>query len=469
MNFEFMKGLGSLDKAFGSCANAEELALSKPDLSMISSRKSAEVLAKFVFLVAHSEDVGFLSFADVLSDPVVKRYLNSTAVIDAFHFIRKKGNAAVHTLEMESADSAMAVLQRLHFVAGEVAKRMGLISSYPKFNAAVVRNDNAQLDDVNVDALTQEMYDDYILSKNRVERLMSEFSGLCSTFHFIPGDVDLNECIEFKSKPKQQSTITYIQEHFAFMAIQAIKAQNGMLEDNDITYSAELTIYGKDSYTTTDLFAFVNGIMYDLPKADGFKITSIYYGPSVAPWFNDDVREEFRRTVERIDKCEQFTYTVYEFLYNHGEGGCSKYQNGKWVDLKAQYKHEIIDCDFGNDWWCWNLDLDVDFDYEEHPEILAALQQAVRKHIPADQVKYCESAWEDGDVGILINSITWCPRTLRVVQDFLDEVNKILGPIKAECSGFGGECGWYQPQVPFAEANWDWDDEKGFVIGGTCL
>ena len=178
MNFEFMKGLGSLDKAFGSCANAEELALSKPDLSMISSRKSAEVLAKFVFLVAHSEEVGFLSFADVLSDPVVKRYLNSTAVIDAFHFIRKKGNAAVHTLEMESADSAMAVLQRLHFVAGEVAKRMGLISSYPKFNAAVVRNDNAQLDDVNVDALTQEMYDDYVLSKNRVERLMSEFSGL---------------------------------------------------------------------------------------------------------------------------------------------------------------------------------------------------------------------------------------------------------------------------------------------------
>ena len=56
-----------------------------------------------------------------------------------------------------------------------------------------------------------------------------------------------------------------------------------------------------------------------------------------------------------------------------------------------------------------------------------------------------------------------------IVQDFLDEVNKILEPIKAECSGFGGECGWYQPQVPFAEANWDWDDEKGFVIGGTCL
>ena len=71
MNFEFMKGLGSLDKAFGSCANAEELALSKPDLSMISSRKSAEVLAKFVYLVAHSEEVGLLSFVDVLNDLAV--------------------------------------------------------------------------------------------------------------------------------------------------------------------------------------------------------------------------------------------------------------------------------------------------------------------------------------------------------------------------------------------------------------
>ena len=459
MNFEFMKGLGSLDKAFESCANAEELALSKPDLSMISSRKSAEVLAKFVFLVAHSEDIGFLSFADVLADPVVKRYLNSVAVLDAFHFIRKKGNAAVHTLEAESADTAMAVLQRLHFVAGEVAKRMGLLSSYPKFDAKVIRNDNAQLDDVNVDALTQEMYDDYVLSKKRVEQLLGEFSSLCAPFHIVPGMVDLNECIEFKSKPQRESTITYIQEHFAYIAMQALKAQHGMLENNDITYCAELTIYGKDGYTTTDLFAFVNGIMYDLTNADGFKITSIYYGPSVAPWFNDEVREEFWQTVKRMGEHEQFTYTNFEFLYNHGAGGCAKYENGKWLNLKNQYTPDIIDRDFGNDWWCWNLDLDIDFDYEEYPEILAALQQAVRKHIPADQVKYCESAWEDGDVEILINSITWCPRTLRVVQDFLDEVNKILEPIKAECSGFGGEGGGYQPQVPFAEANWDWDDE----------
>ena len=467
MNFDFMKGLGSLDKAFGICVNAEELALSKPDLSMISSRKSAEVLAKFVFLVAHSEEVGFLSFADVLSDPVVKRYLNSVAVLDAFHFIRKKGNAAVHTLEMDSADSAMAVLQRLHFVAGEVAKRMGLISSYPAFNTAVVKNDKAQLNDVNVDELTKDMYDDYVISRNRVERLMSEFKSLCAPFTMIPGRVDLNESIEFKSAPRQQQTITYIQEHFAYIAMQALKAQCGMLEDNDIVYSGELCIYGQDGYTTTDAGEIVRGIMCDLPKAEGFKITSIYYGPSVAPWFDDEVREEFRKTVDRMGKSEQFTYKIFEFLYNHGAGGCSKYENGKWINLEKQYTADIVDRNFDQDWWCWNLDLDVEFDYDKYPEILESLHQTVRKHIPKDQIQYCEYTWEDGDVGILISSISWNPRTLRVVQSFLDEINVILQPIMTECSGFGGDCGWYQTKAPFAVADWVWTDE-GFKIMGTC-
>ena len=469
MNFEFMKGLGSLDKAFGSCENAEELALSKPDLSMISSRKSAEVLAKFVYLVAHSEEVGLLSFVDVLNDLAVKRYLDNAAVMDAFHFIRKKGNTAVHTLEEESADMALAVLKRLHFVAGEVAKRMGLISCYPEFNVAVVKNEKAQLNDMDVDALTREMYDDYVLSKNRVENLMSEFTSLCAPYTIIPGRVDLNESIEFKNAPKQQQTITYIQEHFAFIAMQALKAQCSMSEENDIVYSGELSIYGKDGYTTNDVFAIVNGIMRDLPKAEGFKIVSNYYGPSLAPWFNDEIREEFRNTVARIGGCEKFTYKIFEFLYNHGAGGCAKYENGKWINLEEHFTEDVLDRNFDNNWWCWNLDLDVEFDYDKHPEILDLLQQTVRKHIPEDQIEYCESAWEDGDVGILVNSITWNPKALRVVQDFLDEINTVLQPIKAECSGFGGDCGWFQTNAPFAAANWDWIDGEGFMVRGTCL
>ena len=469
MNFDFMKGLGSLDKAFGSCSNAEELVLSKPDLSIISSRKSAEVLAKFVFLVAHSEDVGSLTFADVLADPSVKRYLNSAEVMDAFHFIRKKGNAAVHTLEAESSETAIAVLQRLHFLAGEIAKRLGLISNYPRFDTSVVKSENALLEDVNVDALAQEMYDNYVLSKNSVEHLMREFTSLCAPIHLVPGNIDLNECMEFKSKPKQFSTITYIQEHFAFIAMQALKTQFGMLEDTEIVCSAALTIYGKNGYTTTDLCAFVDGVMRDLPNAEGFKITSNYYGPSIAPRFNDEVREDFQKTIEKIGQSEQFTYSSFEFSYNHGMGKCNKYENGEWINFASRYTEDIINQSFGSAWWCWNLDLYVDFDFEKYPDILNALRQSVRKHIPADQVQYCEDAWEDGSPETLINSIVWYPVTLRVVKNFLDEVNNILKPVLHECEGSAGDCRWYQTKAPFAVAEWIWSEKDGFVIKGTCL
>lgn len=469
MNFDFIKGLNGLSKAYDSCVNAEELAISKPDLSIVSARKSAEVFAKAVFLIANRETIDDLSFADILANPVVKRYLDNKDILDAFHFIRKNGNDAVHTLKKKSSDTAIEVLKRLHFVVGEVAKRMGLILDYPKFNANIVRNENVQIDDINVETLTREIYEDYVLGKEKVDRLKKEFSSLCSPISFVPGNEDLDECIEFKNKPAIQSTITYIQEHFAFLAIQAIKSQNGMLEDNSISYSAELTIYGADGYTTTNLFEFVHGIMYDLPNADGFKIISNYLGPSVTPWNNSDVREQFWQVVERIGSYEDFVYTNYGFLYNHGAGFCQKYINGEWVDLKKQYTTEIIDVDFGRDWWCWNLDLYIEFDFAEHPNIVAELQQAVRKHIPADQLQYCEDFWEDGSLDVLINSIQWYPRTLRVVQNFLDEVNRILKPIKSECKGSGGDQGWYNPFYPFAEANWDWDDEVGFVIRGTCL
>lgn len=468
MNFEFVKELSGLNKVFKSCANAEELALSKPDLSMIASRKSAEVLAKFVFITAHAENIEDLTFADVLVDPVVKRYINSTPVLDAFHYIRKKGNAAVHTLEDASVKTAVEVLKQLHYVTGEIAKRMKLITKYPTFDVPVVKNESAQPCHVNVDDLAQEMYDDYVVSRNHVKHLLEEFSYICGRFRLIPGDVDLNECIEFKNSPKEERTISYIQEYFAFLAIQAIKAQCGQLEDSDIEYSAELVLYGENGYTTTDLCSFVNGIMYDLPKAKGFKITSIYHGPSVAPWFDGGVREEFCCVVTRLGKNEEFTYTKFEFLYNHGMGGCSKYENGTWIDLELLNDPGIVDHDFGEDWFCWNLDLGVKFDFEKYPEIVVALQDTVRKHIPADQLGYCEDSWESGDLGILVSSIAWSPRTLRVVQDFLDEVNAILEPIKSECDCWAGDGVWNQVKAPFAVAKWVWTEE-GFVIHGTVL
>ena len=110
------------------------------------------------------------------------------------------------------------------------------------------------------------------------------------------------------------------------------------------------------------------------------------------------------------------------------------------------------------------MNLDISFDYEKHPDIIEALHNTVRRRIPEDEVQYCEGSWEDGDVGILCNSITWEPRQLRVVQDFLDELNEILKPIMKECEG-SGEGNWYIKNPPFAVATWGWTEEGFKVIG----
>lgn len=466
MNFEFVKNLDGLNMALGSCNNAEELAKTMPDLSIVASRKSAEVIAKFVYLIAHSENVEEMTFAEILSDYAVKNYLRKRDILDAFHFIRKIGNDAVHSHSKKSPDTAIAVLKNLHFAIGEVAKRMGLIANYPPFKADISVNPNASLKEIDdAGKLAQEMYEEYIISRDRAEKFLSEFSDLCSPVEFIPGDVDLNETLEFKNSPVLRTTIAKIQEHFGFLALQALKHLREDSPNRELSFTAEITIYGKNRFTSTGLVGFMDGLMNALPNAEGFKITSKYYGPSVAPWFNHEVKKEFIDVISDTGSQEQFTYTVFEFLYNHGEGLCSKYENGEWIDLKDRYSKSIVDKNFGVDWWCWNQDLFIDFDFEKHPDILEALHNCVRESIPADQLEYCEKAWKHGELGDLCSSIFWGPKKLRVVQDFLDKLNGILRPIIKECEG-EATGNWYITTAPFAVASWEWTKE-GFIVTGT--
>ena len=212
---------------------------------------------------------------------------------------------------------------------------------------------------------------------------------------------------------------------------------------------------------------FVYGVLKDLPSADGFKIVSEYSGPSVDHWFEANEKErneEFITELEEIGKTEKFTYMLYEFLYNHGEGQIRRFENGEWIDLENQFTTDIVDVNFGIDWWCWNLDLCVEFDFDKHPDIINSLHKCVRNSIPKDQVKYCEDTWEKGEVGI----ISWYPRKLRVVQDFLDSINEILKPIMNECDGGGSYGKWYIKEAPFAIATWVWTN-NGFIIIGTRI
>lgn len=480
MNFEFLKDLRGFEGLYDNCSNAEKLARTMPVQSIFTSRKSAELLAKFIYMAACNQRMEEMTFADILSDWTFRDFIRDRAVMNAFHAIRKQGNQAVHDEDNEeTAKDAIDVLHNLHYVAGESACMLGLIKKYPKFESKIDRYPNAvYVDEKQIEQKARQMFNEYVEQYNaqierenyynyRVEKITTDFTELCSPIKILPGMVDLAETIEFKEKPKQASTIKWIQEHFCFLGLQYIKyLQGAQTDERGVTLKTELTIYGEDGYTTDDISDYMYGILYDLPNAiEGFGIKSVYYGPSVDPWFNSEVKDEFHETVDSFGRTETFTYTVHEFLYSHGEGWCARYENGKWADLEKQYSPSILDKDFGEDWWCWNMDLSIDFDFEKHSDILESLRAAVRKHIPPEELSYCEDGWDDGEDGILVNSISWTPRKLRVVQDFLDEINTILKPIKSECDGYGlGN--WYIKHPPFAIATWDWTNE-GFKITGT--
>lgn len=80
MNFEFLKGLRGLDAVYAPCADAEELVKSKPYLSLTAARKSAELLAKLIYIASHASALEGLTFADILADTQVRNYIHDASL-----------------------------------------------------------------------------------------------------------------------------------------------------------------------------------------------------------------------------------------------------------------------------------------------------------------------------------------------------------------------------------------------------
>jgi glutaredoxin-related protein len=485
VNFEFLKGLRGLGHVYENCNNAEKLAMTMPVQSIITARKSAEQIAKFIYMAAHNEQMESMTFADILKDSTVREFIHNRDVMNAFHNIRKKGNIAVHDECEETVEDAIDVLDDLHLVSGETACTLGLITEYPKFKEEIetfVDANFVPIEDVN--DIAREMFLDYVEKynaqvesdcyyQNTIDNLTNEYESMCQRYRAIPGDADLNEVLIFKTQPVDASSLKPIQAYYGFLAIRALKKLRGELygelEERDIEFTGELTLYGEDGYTTSDLSEFVYGILHDLPSADGFKIVTEYCGPSVAPWFdeNKERKEEFSSEVAEIGKTEELSYSCFDFLHNHGEGGLIKFENGNWINLKSLYTSSIVAKAFEHEWYTWSACISMEFDYDKYPEILTSLRNCVRKHIPEDELGYSEEEWNENENGVLVNDLQWSINSLQAIQDFLDELNSIVEPIKAEFKAYP-EGIWYQTTAPFAVAEWDWTDD-GFKITGTEL
>lgn len=131
MNFDYMKSATDFSQLYEYCCEAEEFALSKPNISVTSARKAMEYVVKLVFWWA-AGDCPSMTVYEMATDPRFVQYVGDETLISCIHYIRKMGNLAVHEGNM-TVEDALNVLEQLHFLAGELCIWTQTVQDYPEF------------------------------------------------------------------------------------------------------------------------------------------------------------------------------------------------------------------------------------------------------------------------------------------------------------------------------------------------
>lgn len=138
MNFSYLDAFPKFKKLQEYCQEADEFAISKPNISASSARKAMEFIVKFIYLAEVPFADSHLTVFEMISDPLFKDYINDSTVLSTIHYIRKMGNAAVHDGNLNSTEG-LQVLEELHFLVGEFFILLGLVQDYPEFVKPVVK------------------------------------------------------------------------------------------------------------------------------------------------------------------------------------------------------------------------------------------------------------------------------------------------------------------------------------------
>lgn len=505
MNFDFLKGLKGLDTVYKPCTNAEELVKSKPDLSMVAARKSAELIAKFVYMAAHASALENQTFADILADYQVRQFINDRHVMDAFHYIRKNGNTAVHGDQEPDPEVALSVLQNLHYVAGETAKDLDLISSYPDFDENIIGNPNAAFDEnVQIAEKAMQMFIEYVQQHERDKhgRLVTfDFRNPAHRAYVLHGRVEMHERIVFDHQPYYQSTLEYLQRYVSFLNDMAYERSDYDDLCTPGSFKTSIILDGELVYTG-DNGGNLQTVLYDrLPNAKTFEIDcyvyanmrSFYANPdpdAVTDAINEDDMWQGRGMADQLEalkRKEKFIYKA-KFWYPDDDSHTefAYIRNGKSYDVEDICSADIVQqaskCKFYGDM----ITMYAAFDFKSHPEIVQQLRQAVLNYVSEDDHPYLEELWEENeeydDCGYLLSGSCIPDADLSLSQQFADKINQILAPIADQCTIYMNYFVWSSkqdkpdPTMPalnhcfydddnFAVASFVWEDNKLQLVG----
>lgn len=488
MNFEFLKDLRGLDGLYNNCSNAEKLVRTMPSQSIFTSRKSAELLAKFIYMAACNQHMEQMTFADILSDWTFRDFIQNRDVLNAFHFIRKQGNRAVHDdNEEDTIEEAIDVLQDLHFVSGESAKLLGLIKKYPPFEKNIQKYPNAvYYDDDKINEEAMKMFLAYAEEYDALlEREKYEGLSLWSFFDYsLHGNADFHEYVECM-EPLRSSFLEELQ--YYLLELLQLEEEDRSLdcEIRAAHFVIELLIEGDELFTSEDKAQLVSAIKQKLPSAKSFILNMLGTG-KLRRFYNFEDQEDGDDPITSynlvkkdrawdgaglLDKMEfmkrraSFIYKFFAYYPDCDETKIYKIENGKDIDIWNYASTNIVNAEFKPVLWGHNIDLWVDFDYDEHPGTLEQLYDIVRAYIPEAELDFCEAeVWtEEEEKHCLLRSIEWDVTSLRTVQDFLDEINKVILPFKEELDIY--TAGMWVSSKDFIAARIEWTDEGFRVVG----
>ena len=131
MNFDFIKQLEGFNQLYNFCHNAECYVFTDYNLSVSQARCANEFVLKFIYAEAGGSIEGKTTF-DILNSPLFIDYIDSEDYINSMHFIRKKGNIAVHQGDINKED-ALNVLFELHYVVCEFLAMYEYIQDYEAY------------------------------------------------------------------------------------------------------------------------------------------------------------------------------------------------------------------------------------------------------------------------------------------------------------------------------------------------
>lgn len=179
-------------------------------------QEKARKQSQSLFLAAHTQQVENMTFVEILSDPTFRNFIRNKNVLDAFHYIRKTVNAAVHGDSAETTEDALSVLQDLHYVAGETARLLGLVNQYPQFDSSIGKYPDEQYEVAdNINEKAMEMFLAYVERYNasiESEQYVESFGTIFFEYS-IKGKAEFHENIVFERKPKQPAVVLFLQEY----------------------------------------------------------------------------------------------------------------------------------------------------------------------------------------------------------------------------------------------------------------